>query len=369
MSLPDHDILRREVRNAYGAVARHEGGGCCASQPANIAGERLGYDAAELEAAPEGANLGLGCGNPHAIAALKTGETVLDLGSGAGFDTFLAARAVGKTGRVIGVDMTPEMVTKARANAHKGTYAQVEFRLGEIESLPVADSSVDVIISNCVINLSPDKARVFREAFRVLKPGGRLAISDVVASNALPEDLRQDLHLYSCCISGALSIAELEAALGSSGFTNICITPKEESRAFIRDWAPGRGIENFVVSAHIEAVKPGVSAMNTQTETSPALHPSIVALVSLAANIASNHPNQGQCQIDRLKQYGVTQEQIDTVIEIARHIRDEAARTLDARFDAAQVAPARTANPFANIAVVEASNTCCSSTTSGQSCC
>jgi SAM-dependent methyltransferase len=189
------------------------------------------------------------------LASLKAGDTVLDLGSGAGFDAFLAARAVGAEGFVIGVDMTPDMVSRARHNAAQGGYANVEFRLGEIEALPVADASVDVILSNCVINLSPDKARVFREAYRVLKPGGRLCISDVVASAELPEALRGDAGLYDCCIGGASLIDDLERYLAEAGFSDIRITPKDESREFIRDWAPGRGVEDYVVSATIEASK------------------------------------------------------------------------------------------------------------------
>lgn len=200
--------------------------------------------------------MGLGCGNPHAIAALKEGETVLDLGSGGGFDCFLAAQAVGETGRVIGVDVTPEMVSKARQNGASTGFRNIEFRLGEIENLPVADASVDVIISNCVINLSPEKPRVFREALRVLKPGGRLAISDIVATAQLPDEMKEDLALYAGCIAGAASIDELVDILREAGFTNIRIQPKDESREFIRDWAPGMRIEDFVVSATIEAVKP-----------------------------------------------------------------------------------------------------------------
>lgn len=259
--MPEHDRIRQEVRAAYGAVARQGNAGCCQPQPAAIAAERLGYAPEELAAAPEGANLGLGCGNPQAIAALRPGERVLDLGSGAGFDCFLAARQVGPSGRVIGVDMTPDMISKARANAEKAGHANVEFRLGEIEALPLADACVDVILSNCVINLSPDKARVFREAFRVLKPGGRLAISDVVATAPLPEELRGDLHLYNCCVGGASPVAEIEADLLAAGFTQVRITPKGESREFIRDWAPGRGVEDYVVSAAIEAVKPGPNSL------------------------------------------------------------------------------------------------------------
>jgi ubiquinone/menaquinone biosynthesis C-methylase UbiE len=202
--------------------------------------------------------MGLGCGNPQAIASLQPGETVLDLGSGGGFDCFLAARAVGDNGLVIGVDMTPEMITKSRRNAEKAGLGNIDFRLGELENLPVADGIVDVIISNCVINLSPEKERVFSEAFRVLKPGGRLAISDVVATAELPDDLKKNMAFYTGCIAGASPIQELESMLHRNDFENIQIKPKAESRTFIRDWMPGSKIEDYVVSATIEAVKPRV---------------------------------------------------------------------------------------------------------------
>jgi ubiquinone/menaquinone biosynthesis C-methylase UbiE len=200
--------------------------------------------------------MGLGCGNPQTLAALRPGETVLDLGSGGGFDCFLAAQAVGEQGRVIGVDMTPGMVSKARDNAVKAGLRNVEFRLGEIEHLPVDDQSVDVILSNCVINLSPDKAQVFRDAFRVLKPGGRLAITDMVATAPLPESVRHDFALYTGCVAGAAVIEDLEHMLAAAGFTAICIRPRDESRTLIRAWAPGSKAEDFVVSATIEATKP-----------------------------------------------------------------------------------------------------------------
>ena len=264
MTTLNHDEIRQAVRENYGAVARADSGcgcgpACCAPHElpaADILSRGIGYSESEVNAVPEGANLGLGCGNPQAIAALKPGETVLDLGSGAGFDCFLAARQVGESGHVIGVDMTPDMMSKARANAAKGGYANTEFRLGEIEHLPVADGSVDAIISNCVINLSPDKAQVFRDAFRVLKSGGRLAISDIVATAELPDEARRDLALYTGCMAGASLIGDLESMMERAGFDQVRITPKDESRAFIRDWAPGSKIEDFVVSAHIEAVKP-----------------------------------------------------------------------------------------------------------------
>ncbi|MBI4349509.1 MAG: arsenite methyltransferase [Elusimicrobia bacterium] len=256
------DAVRDAVRKDYTEVARAGGmsgccepsaTGCCDSGPE--VSLKFGYSPEELAAVPEGANMGLGCGNPQAIAALEAGETVLDLGAGGGFDAFLAARRVGPQGRVIGVDMTPAMVSKARANAAKAGFANVDFRLGEIEHLPVADATVDAIISNCVINLSPDKPQVFREAFRVLKRGGRLAVSDVVASAALPAEMREDLKLLSGCISGAAAADELERWLKGAGFTDIRIAPKEESRSFIKDWAPGRKVEDYVVSASIQAVK------------------------------------------------------------------------------------------------------------------
>jgi len=256
----EREEIRQAVRDKYGSVAQATNtscgcstSSCCSPRDISIA---LGYSPEQLTAAPEGANMGLGCGNPHAIASLKEGETVLDLGSGGGFDCFLAAQAVGETGRVIGVDVTPEMVSKARQNVVSVGFKNIEFRLGEIENLPVADASVDVIISNCVINLSPEKPRVFREALRVLKPGGRLAISDVVATAQLPDEMKKDLALYAGCVAGAASIDELVDMLRKAGFTHIRIQPKDESREFIRDWAPGMRVEDFVVSATIEAVKP-----------------------------------------------------------------------------------------------------------------
>ncbi len=262
------DLIRKAVRERYGDIARSSATGCgcapacCGDEPGivlldalNDPSLQMGYSQEELSAVPQGANLGLGCGNPQAVAALKPGEVVLDLGSGAGFDCFLAARQVGPAGKVIGVDMTPDMVAKARENARKGDYRNVEFRLGEIEHLPVADASVDVIISNCVINLSPDKPGVFREAYRVLKPGGRLAISDVVATAELPAEIKNDLALYSSCVAGAACIADLERWLAEAGFTEINIAPKDASREFIRDWAPGRHLEDYVLSATIEAKK------------------------------------------------------------------------------------------------------------------
>jgi arsenite methyltransferase len=255
----DEARIKDMVRARYGSLAAAGAAGCCGPQAADAARDkarRMGYSEAELAAVPEGANLGLGCGNPQAIAAMKPGETVIDLGSGAGFECFLAARQVGESGRVIGIDMTHEMLQKARANAARLGARNVAFRLGELEHLPVADNAADVVISNCVINLVPDKEQVFREAFRVLKPGGRLAVSDIVAIAQLPAELQADPELLCGCVAGAASAERLEIWLASAGFVDVRITPEPESRALIATWAAGRDLEHHVVSALIEARKP-----------------------------------------------------------------------------------------------------------------
>lgn len=227
------DSIRKAVRDGYGAVARG-GGSCCGSGSACCGGSTaeqtsraVGYSDADLAAVPEGANLGLGCGNPVALATLRPGDTVLDLGSGAGFDCFLAAGKVGPSGRVIGVDMTPEMLEKARENARKSAHANVEFRLGEIEHLPVADNSVDVVISNCVINLSPDKPQVFREAFRVLRAGGRLMVSDIVLDAPLPKAILDSAAAYVGCISGASLRADYLSLITAAGFEDVQVVAEE----------------------------------------------------------------------------------------------------------------------------------------------
>jgi ubiquinone/menaquinone biosynthesis C-methylase UbiE len=266
MKKAQEDEIREAVRRRYSQAARQEAS-CCGCAPSCCGGEtssadhneisaRLGYSEKELSSIPHGANLGLGCGNPQAIAALKPGEVVLDLGAGAGFDCFLAALQVGPTGRIIGVDMTPEMVAKARANAVQYGFKNITFRLGEIEALPVADETIDVIISNCVINLSPDKEAVFAEAFRVLKPAGRLAISDVVATAELHEEVKGNLDLYAACAAGALSVDELESVIIQAGFIDVQIKPKDESRNFIKEWVPGKKLEEYILSAVITARKP-----------------------------------------------------------------------------------------------------------------
>jgi SAM-dependent methyltransferase len=282
MGTGEKEEVRKSVREAYGKVARGErttpgstaAASCCgvtgaadqSSSTESCCGEPefsqeqlstyMGYSKEDLKSVPEGANLGLGCGNPVALASLGPGETVVDLGSGAGLDCFLAAKEVGETGHVIGVDMTPDMISKARENAEKVGISNVEFRLGEIEHIPVADNSADIIMSNCVINLSPDKPKVFRDAFRVLKPGGRLAISDIVASAELPEEIQKNLALVAACVGGAATIDETVDMLEEAGFEDIAIKPKDESRKLITQWFPGKNVGDYIVSAYIEAVKP-----------------------------------------------------------------------------------------------------------------
>ncbi len=253
MSDSTADDTRTIVREHYAKVSKGETGcapGCCAPMPTDQS-RMLGYSADDLRAVPDGADMGLGCGNPNALASLRPGETVLDLGAGGGFDCFLAARAVGPTGKVIGVDMTPDMVTLARANARKINATNVEFRLGEIEHLPVADGSVDVILSNCVINLSPEKQAVFDEAFRVLRVGGRLAISDVVAIAPLPDALKNEAGAVCGCIGGAAPLDDVRAMLMKAGFKSIEITVSPSSAQIVESWMPG--VSKFIASVTIEA--------------------------------------------------------------------------------------------------------------------
>lgn len=258
------DHIRQEVRARYAGIAKSGGScgcssGCCLPDALlnPDASVQVGYSKEELAAVPKGADMGLGCGNPQAIAELKPGEIVVDLGCGGGFDCFLAAYQVSPKGRAIGVDMTPEMIHKARENAAKAKIRNVDFRLGEIEHLPVADGIADVILSNCVINLSPDKPQVFADAFRVLKPGGRLAISDVVVVAPIPAKVKKNLQAHSGCIAGSASVPETERLLKQAGFSKIRIDVKEQSKEFIKDWFPGSGAEKYVRSATIEAVKIG----------------------------------------------------------------------------------------------------------------
>jgi len=270
--------LKKAVREGYARIAE-QGSSCCgpaSSCCGNIAtaqeiSRNIGYSNDELAAVPDGANLGLGCGNPVALASLREGETVLDLGSGAGFDCFLAASKVGENGKVIGVDMTPEMVARARENARKGNFTNVEFRLGEIENLPVADNSVDVVISNCVINLSPDKCRVFAEAYRALKPGGRLMVSDIVLLKPLPSSILNSIEAYVGCIAGAAMKSDYTDAIRAAGFRDVvvidetpfsidCIASDPTTQGIIDDLAASpemiKEAASSVISMKISGVKP-----------------------------------------------------------------------------------------------------------------
>lgn len=261
--MKNKDEIRSSIRKNYARVAKGANSGCCGSgcccggAPTNVneASLNIGYSEDNLSNAPTESNMGLGCGNPLAIASLKEGEVVLDLGSGGGFDCFLARKQVGESGYIIGVDMTPDMIELARKNAAKSGYENVEFRLGEIEQLPVKDFSIDVIISNCVINLSPDKEQVFKEAYRVLKPGGRLSASDIVAVKSLPEKLKQDLGSISSCIGGAEHVENLKKMMQTCGFKNIKLVPKSNSKDIIKSWNFGDHVEDYVASYLIEAIK------------------------------------------------------------------------------------------------------------------
>jgi len=236
----------QEATDAASCCASQEAATCCSPQDA--ASQAIGYSGAELGTIPGGANMGLGCGNPTAIASLEEGEVVLDLGSGGGIDCFLAANIVGKTGRVIGVDMTPEMLEKARENARKSGYENVEFRLGEIENLPAADNSIDVVISNCVINLSPDKGRVYKEAHRVLKPGGRVMVSDIVLTRELPEDIKNSIAAYTECVAGAYLKEDYLATIAEAGFDDVSIVSEQ---------AFGSGeLAGAILSVSVRAIKP-----------------------------------------------------------------------------------------------------------------
>lgn len=279
MNVSLEEQIRTKVREGYSAIAESDtscctGGSCCGSSPevARDLATKLGYDPAVLETLPEGTNLGLSCGNPQAIAELRSGETVVDLGSGAGFDVFLAAQAVGPSGRAIGVDMTAAMLTKARRNAvafaERTGLANVEFRMGEIEHLPVADSSVDVVISNCVLNLSPDKPQVWREIARVLKPTGRVAISDLALAKPLPSGVFELAEALVGCVAGAVLLDDVWAAANDAGLAKIAITVKHDYVAVMENLQdplyreildllpPGDRLSDYIVSAAISAQKP-----------------------------------------------------------------------------------------------------------------
>lgn len=258
---------RKWIKERYGAIAAGALQSCCGgdttccSEPVALAAESIGYRAEDLVAVPEGANLGLGCGNPIALASIQLGETVLDLGSGAGFDAFLAAARVGPTGCVVGVDLTPEMVEKAQANAASGGYQNVEFRLGDIEQLPADDASVDLVISNCVLNLVPDKAKAFAEIVRVLKPGGRLAISDIVLDGPLPQALQGSEDGYCACVSGAIGRSPYLQGLAAAGLQDVRVVSEADAAPLLASDCCGEGVGELdlagvVTSVHVTARRP-----------------------------------------------------------------------------------------------------------------
>jgi len=250
-----HIDIRDDVREHYAKVAQGETGCCDSDNSCCTVSEQIGYSKEDIESLPKEAEMGLGCGNPISFAGLKLGEIVLDLGSGGGVDCFLASKIVGAGGKVIGVDMTPEMISKARKNAASGDYQNVEFRLGEIEHLPTGDSTVDAVISNCVINLSPSKLQVYKDAYRVLKPGGRLAVADMVALQPLPDNLKSDVAAYTGCLAGAELISRLKAWLSEAGFEQIQINIRQKSSQFIQsDAAKGR-LDDYIASADVTALK------------------------------------------------------------------------------------------------------------------
>ncbi|HEY9121383.1 MAG TPA: arsenite methyltransferase [Brevefilum sp.] len=257
-------LQQQNIKEKYGLIARNSGS-CCDFGPSPCCSNsnetpielsmKIGYSPQEISEVPEGANLNLGCGNPQVFASLQPGEVVLDLGSGAGFDSFLAARQVGLQGKVLGIDMTAQMVKKASENAVTGAYSNTFFQLGQIERIPLKDNCIDVIISNCVINLSTDKTRVFREAYRVLKPGGRLAISDTIALTELPDDIKNDLDLYSACFAGAMEYKKLERLLETIGFSNIRVDFTDKGFDITQEWSLNHNPKDFIRSASISANK------------------------------------------------------------------------------------------------------------------
>ncbi len=333
----EQDKIRKTVRERYAGIAGEQSSCCgpastCEQEGmAEMIGRRIGYTEKDMQSVPEGSNLGLGCGNPTALASLKPGETVLDLGSGAGFDCFLASREVGPEGRVIGVDMTPEMIEKARENAKRGGYGNVEFRLGEIENLPVADGTVDAVISNCVINLSPEKRRVFDEAYRVLKPGGRMMISDLVLSKTLPESVKESVSAYVGCIAGAMPKDEYLATISAAGFEDVRI--EEESgfpvSCFSVDPVVKGLIEDLSVSpGAIEAISGSVSSVKVHGVKRAAIDFRTTELIAIGASVAANCRPCLQHHVDNAREHDIAAKEIAGAIEVGRMVAKGAAASM-----------------------------------------
>ena len=338
LSIVEQEKVRGQVREGYAKIAREisaDGGGtgvsCCGSAPQDAAklARELGYSAEELKALPEGANMGLSCGNPAALAALKPGDVVLDLGSGGGFDVFIAGRKVGSNGRAIGVDMTPEMLAKARRNTvdyrRQTGLDNVEFRLGEIEHLPVADTSVDVIISNCVINLSPDKPKVWREMARVLKPGGRVAVSDIALLKPLPADVLKIVQALVGCVAGAVLASDTECAAREAGLTDIVLKSKPEYVEAMTDWEDplyqkivehlpkGAKPSDYISSLEVIASK-ATSAVNYS--------PGVNELVALGAAVAANCEPCLKYHYQKAQQFGVSKADMAHALETGAKVKD-----------------------------------------------
>jgi arsenite methyltransferase len=338
--------IREAVRDGYGKIAKSGSGcgcsssSCCGSSAAEQVAKSVGYSEAELAVLPEGANMGLSCGNPTAIAALKSGEVVLDLGSGGGFDVFIAGPKVGPTGRVIGVDMTPDMVSKARqgiATYHKHTALDnVEFRLGEIEHLPLADASVDVVISNCVLNLSPDKPQVWREIARVLKPGGRVAISDLALLQPLPQEIKDMIESLIGCISGAVLVDETRAMAEAAGLVDIELKAKPGYVDSMMDWndplfrkvveslPQGAKAGDYVTSLEVAARKAsGQTGASRQVYT-----PAVAELVAIGAAIASNCEACFKYHYGQAQKLGVSKEDMAAAVNMAQKVKESPARAV-----------------------------------------
>jgi AhpD family alkylhydroperoxidase len=349
----DPEVIRQTVREGYGKIAT-SGGSCCGSGASScgsspVSSEELarhiGYSAEELAALPEGANMGLSCGNPNALAEIKPGEVVLDLGSGGGFDVFIAGKKVGADGLVIGVDMTPDMLAKARKN--KESYRQttgldnVDFRLGEIEHLPVADSSVDAIISNCVINLSPDKPQVWREIARVLKPGGRVAVSDLALLKPLPAEILESVEALVGCVAGAVLVSEVERMAREAGLTDIALNPKTAYVDGMVDWQdpvyqkiiarlpPGTKPGGYITSLEIKARKPSASkpaelaSLAGLSHATASVYSSAVnELVALGAAIASNCEPCLKYHYLEAQKLGVSKEDMARAVQMGAKVKD-----------------------------------------------
>ena len=347
LSTAEQEQIRTQVRQRYGQIA--ETGSSCAStsccnnsKPTDLA-KQVGYTDVELANLPEGANLGLSCGNPTAIASLKLGETVLDLGSGGGFDVFIAARKVGATGLVIGVDMTPEMLAKARHNSIQFTQQSglknVDFRLGEIEHLPVADSSVDVIISNCVINLSANKPQVWGEISRVLKPGGRVAVSDIALLKPLPPEVLKLVTAYVGCIAGAVQITDTERMASEAGLTEIVLKQKSEFIESLSDsedplyfeslknLPPGTKPADYVTSLEITARKTSATSPNSAVE-STLYTPAVAELVALGAAIAANCEPCFKYHYNAAQKLGVSAQDMANAVSMAQKVKQAPAKAV-----------------------------------------